>query len=155
MFRKIVRTVLWWNQVQKCLSGSNYNSFLIFHCIIQLVMPLLLQSVAGLTVLIYTEFLFFLLTAFSIRWQVTSFLLLILQSDNPWFSISCACMIHLTVNVCNALYVGLVRSHIAFQHTGEEVSGEELHEILREIDTNMNGQVELDEYLQVNDSQHF
>jgi hypothetical protein len=64
-------------------------------------------------------------------------------------------MIHLTVNVCNALYVGLVRSHIAFQHTGEEVSGEELHEILREIDTNMNGQVELDEYLQVNDSQHF
>lgn len=31
----------------------------------------------------------------------------------------------------------------------QEVSGEELHEILREIDTNMNGQVELDEYLQV------
>lgn len=30
-----------------------------------------------------------------------------------------------------------------------EVSGEQLHEILREIDTNMNGQVELDEYLQV------
>lgn len=30
-----------------------------------------------------------------------------------------------------------------------DVSGEELHEILREIDTNMNGQVELDEYLQV------
>ncbi|XP_063708080.1 glycerol-3-phosphate dehydrogenase, mitochondrial isoform X2 [Culicoides brevitarsis] len=33
---------------------------------------------------------------------------------------------------------------------GEEVlSGEELHEILREIDTNMNGQVEIDEYLQM------
>lgn len=30
-----------------------------------------------------------------------------------------------------------------------DISGEELHEILREIDTNMNGQVELDEYLQV------
>lgn len=30
-----------------------------------------------------------------------------------------------------------------------DVAGEELHEILREIDTNMNGQVELDEYLQV------
>lgn len=30
-----------------------------------------------------------------------------------------------------------------------EVSGEELHEILREIDTNMNGQVELEEYLQM------
>lgn len=29
------------------------------------------------------------------------------------------------------------------------MSGEELHDILREIDTNMNGQVELDEYLQV------
>lgn len=35
------------------------------------------------------------------------------------------------------------------QHSGENVSGEELHEILREIDTNMNGQIELDEYLQV------
>lgn len=32
--------------------------------------------------------------------------------------------------------------------------GEELHEILREIDTNMNGQVELDEYLQVCESSH-
>lgn len=31
----------------------------------------------------------------------------------------------------------------------KEVPGDELHEILREIDTNMNGQVELDEYLQV------
>lgn len=31
----------------------------------------------------------------------------------------------------------------------KDVPGEELHEILREIDTNMNGQVELDEYLQV------
>lgn len=35
------------------------------------------------------------------------------------------------------------------QNYGEEVTGEQLHEILREIDTNMNGQVELDEYLQV------
>lgn len=31
-----------------------------------------------------------------------------------------------------------------------DLSGEELHDILKEIDTNMNGQVELDEYLQVN-----
>jgi glycerol-3-phosphate dehydrogenase len=35
------------------------------------------------------------------------------------------------------------------QNYGEEVTGEQLHEILKEIDTNMNGQVELDEYLQV------
>lgn len=35
------------------------------------------------------------------------------------------------------------------QNFGEEVRGDELHDILREIDTNMNGQVELDEYLQV------
>jgi len=35
------------------------------------------------------------------------------------------------------------------QNSGEDVSGEVLHEILKEIDTNMNGQVELDEYLQV------
>ena len=34
-----------------------------------------------------------------------------------------------------------------------DVSGEQLHEILREIDTNMNGQVELDEYLQVDDNE--
>ncbi|XP_058797658.1 glycerol-3-phosphate dehydrogenase, mitochondrial isoform X1 [Phymastichus coffea] len=31
----------------------------------------------------------------------------------------------------------------------KDVPGEELHEILKEIDTNMNGQVELDEYLQM------
>ncbi|XP_065163147.1 glycerol-3-phosphate dehydrogenase, mitochondrial isoform X1 [Atheta coriaria] len=34
-------------------------------------------------------------------------------------------------------------------HGEKEVPGEELHEILREIDSNMNGQVELDEYLQM------
>jgi glycerol-3-phosphate dehydrogenase len=38
---------------------------------------------------------------------------------------------------------------VILQRTGEELSGEQLHEILKEIDTNMNGQVELDEYLQV------
>jgi Ca2+-binding EF-hand superfamily protein len=64
-------------------------------------------------------------------------------------------MMQIAVNICNALQLRIVKSHIEFQHTGEEVSGAELHEILREIDTNMNGQVELDEYLQVNDSQHF
>lgn len=37
-----------------------------------------------------------------------------------------------------------------FQSFGDaDISGEELHDILKEIDTNMNGQVELDEYLQV------
>jgi len=64
-------------------------------------------------------------------------------------------MIHIAINICNAQHLRIVRSNIAFQHTGEEVSGAELHEILREIDTNMNGQVELDEYLQVNDLQYF
>ncbi|XP_017771343.1 PREDICTED: glycerol-3-phosphate dehydrogenase, mitochondrial isoform X1 [Nicrophorus vespilloides] len=34
-------------------------------------------------------------------------------------------------------------------HGEKEVPGEELHEILKEIDSNMNGQVELDEYLQM------
>lgn len=39
---------------------------------------------------------------------------------------------------------------IHFQSFGDaDISGEELHDILKEIDTNMNGQVELDEYLQV------
>lgn len=45
----------------------------------------------------------------------------------------------------------LVDVHLSHgpQNYGEEVTGEQLHEILKEIDTNMNGQVELDEYLQV------
>ena len=36
-----------------------------------------------------------------------------------------------------------------FQKQGEVISGELIHELLNEIDTNRNGQVELDEYLQV------
>lgn len=41
---------------------------------------------------------------------------------------------------------------MSFQSFGDaDISGEELHDILKEIDTNMNGQVELDEYLQVSD----
>lgn len=41
---------------------------------------------------------------------------------------------------------------LSFQSFGDaDISGEELHDILKEIDTNMNGQVELDEYLQVSD----
>ena len=35
------------------------------------------------------------------------------------------------------------------QKYNENIKGEELHAILDEIDTNQNGQVELDEYLQV------
>lgn len=45
---------------------------------------------------------------------------------------------------CSALL-----TRVSPQASGEEVTGEQLHEILKEIDTNMNGQVELDEYLQV------
>lgn len=47
------------------------------------------------------------------------------------------------------LFCWLFAKFVNFQRTGEELSGEQLHEILKEIDTNMNGQVELDEYLQV------
>lgn len=36
-----------------------------------------------------------------------------------------------------------------FKEHGENISGTELHSILSEIDTNNNGQVELEEYLQV------
>lgn len=47
-------------------------------------------------------------------------------------------------------YVSINDIRRAMKSFGEaEVSGEQLHEILREIDTNMNGQVELDEYLQM------
>ncbi|CAG2053062.1 unnamed protein product, partial [Timema podura] len=46
-------------------------------------------------------------------------------------------------------YVSINDIRRGLKHSGEEVRGEELHEILKEIDTNMNGQVELDEYLQV------
>ncbi|XP_058447444.1 glycerol-3-phosphate dehydrogenase, mitochondrial isoform X1 [Malaya genurostris] len=47
-------------------------------------------------------------------------------------------------------YVSITDIKRAMKSFGDaEVSGEELHEILREIDSNMNGQVELDEYLQM------
>ncbi|XP_019875075.2 glycerol-3-phosphate dehydrogenase, mitochondrial isoform X1 [Aethina tumida] len=46
-------------------------------------------------------------------------------------------------------YVSINDIRRSLKQQGEEVAGEELHEILREIDTNMNGQVELDEYLQM------
>lgn len=47
-------------------------------------------------------------------------------------------------------YVSITDIKRAMKAFGDaEVSGEELHDILREIDTNMNGQVELDEYLQM------
>jgi hypothetical protein len=38
---------------------------------------------------------------------------------------------------------------LSFQNQGVEVSGEEIHELLNELDTNHNGQVEVEEYLQV------
>lgn len=46
-------------------------------------------------------------------------------------------------------YVSVNDIRRSMKSHGETVAGEELHEILREIDTNMNGQVELDEYLQM------
>ncbi|XP_063237646.1 glycerol-3-phosphate dehydrogenase, mitochondrial [Bacillus rossius redtenbacheri] len=46
-------------------------------------------------------------------------------------------------------YVSINDIRRSLKNAGRDVSGEELHEILREIDTNMNGQVELDEYLQM------
>ncbi|XP_067629001.1 glycerol-3-phosphate dehydrogenase, mitochondrial isoform X1 [Eurosta solidaginis] len=47
-------------------------------------------------------------------------------------------------------YVSINDIRRALKNFGDaDVSGEQLHEILREIDTNMNGQVELDEYLQM------
>ena len=38
---------------------------------------------------------------------------------------------------------------LIFQKQGEGITGEQVHELLNELDTNRNGQVELDEYLQV------
>lgn len=46
-------------------------------------------------------------------------------------------------------YVSINDIRRGLKNFGETISGEELHEILREIDSNMNGQVELDEYLQM------
>ncbi|KAL9912943.1 glycerophosphate oxidase 1 isoform 1-T1 [Glossina fuscipes fuscipes] len=47
-------------------------------------------------------------------------------------------------------YVSINDIRRALKSYGDgDVSGEQLHEILKEIDTNMNGQVELDEYLQM------
>lgn len=56
------------------------------------------------------------------------------------------------LNILYIFYIHKVFNFILifFQSFGDgDISGEQLHEILREIDTNMNGQVELDEYLQV------
>ncbi|CAH1388412.1 unnamed protein product [Nezara viridula] len=50
----------------------------------------------------------------------------------------------------NKGYISINDMRRSFKNFGDvHISGEELHEMLREIDTNMNGQVELDEYLQV------
>ncbi|XP_037048717.1 glycerol-3-phosphate dehydrogenase, mitochondrial isoform X1 [Bradysia coprophila] len=51
----------------------------------------------------------------------------------------------------NKGYVSIndIRRGLKSDGSNIDISGEELHEILREIDTNMNGQVELDEYLQM------
>ena len=38
---------------------------------------------------------------------------------------------------------------------GEKVTGEQIHEVLKEIDTNHNGQVEVEEYLQVKTAKAF
>ena len=38
---------------------------------------------------------------------------------------------------------------LSFQKQGEVIPGQLIHELLNELDTNRNGQVELDEYLQV------
>ncbi|XP_022169069.1 glycerol-3-phosphate dehydrogenase, mitochondrial isoform X2 [Myzus persicae] len=46
-------------------------------------------------------------------------------------------------------YVSINDIRRSMKNAGENVTGDELHEILKEIDTNMNGQVELDEYLQM------
>ncbi|KAL3281271.1 hypothetical protein HHI36_004484 [Cryptolaemus montrouzieri] len=47
-------------------------------------------------------------------------------------------------------YVSINDIRRSLKQSGEEnVTGEQLHDILKEIDTNMNGQVELDEYLQM------
>jgi glycerol-3-phosphate dehydrogenase len=49
------------------------------------------------------------------------------------------CYFWCNIRICNFL----------IQRHGENVPGDVLHDILREIDTNRNGQVELDEYLMV------
>ncbi|KAK7582666.1 hypothetical protein V9T40_014111 [Parthenolecanium corni] len=46
-------------------------------------------------------------------------------------------------------YVSINDIRRGLKNFGEDLRGDELHDILREIDTNMNGQVELDEYLQM------
>ncbi|KAK6622699.1 glycerol-3-phosphate dehydrogenase [Polyplax serrata] len=46
-------------------------------------------------------------------------------------------------------YVSINDIRSSLKRSGENISRDELHEILNEIDTNMNGQIELDEYLQM------
>ena len=46
-------------------------------------------------------------------------------------------------------FANVIINLFLFQKYNEVIKGEELHAILDEIDTNQNGQVELDEYLRV------
>ncbi|XP_047469903.1 glycerol-3-phosphate dehydrogenase, mitochondrial-like isoform X2 [Penaeus chinensis] len=46
-------------------------------------------------------------------------------------------------------YISLNDLRMSLKARGQDVPGETLHEILKEIDLNLNGQVELDEYLQM------
>ncbi|XP_070500789.1 glycerol-3-phosphate dehydrogenase, mitochondrial isoform X2 [Chironomus tepperi] len=55
-----------------------------------------------------------------------------------------------TIDVEKKGYVSINDIRRALKSFGDaDITGEELHDILKEIDTNMNGQVELDEYLQM------
>ncbi|XP_018023031.1 glycerol-3-phosphate dehydrogenase, mitochondrial [Hyalella azteca] len=46
-------------------------------------------------------------------------------------------------------YISLNDLRRSLEVRGQDVPGEKLHEILKEIDLNLNGQVELEEYLQM------
>jgi len=46
-------------------------------------------------------------------------------------------------------YVSINDIRRSFKNLGTEVAGQEIHELLNEIDTNHNGQVEVEEYLQM------
>jgi len=87
----------------------------------------------------------------SIKNNLTSLLQLLLLTFERWlallvvrFLLSKICYLTITINCTKWVVFAII------QHQGEGISGAQMHEILRELDVNSNGLVELDEYLQVN-----
>ena len=68
-----------------------------------------------------------------------------MKTCHPWFT-DCRPKLTASLSLTNIFRCVTI---VFFQKQGEEIPGEQIAQLLDELDTNRNGQVELDEYLQV------